>query len=174
MLRTMTGSEPDVAAGKSRWHPVRGLHLVDIENLAGSPAPSPGEIQEARCRYMAGVAVTALDQVVLASSHATLLNAALSWPCARYRVRSGPDGADLELLDVVWHENVASRFTHVTIGSGDGIFAAAAVSLAAAGLFVTVVSRRRSLSSRLALAAHRVIVLDHAAASEVRLPVAAA
>jgi hypothetical protein len=75
-------------------------------------------------------------------------------------VRSGPDGADLELLDVVAYENVAARFTHVAIASGDGIFADAAAGLAAAGVWVTVVTRRNSLSARLALAAHEVIFID--------------
>jgi len=78
----------------------------------------------------------------------------------RYRIRSGPDGADLELLDVIDHENVAERFTHVVIGSGDGIFADAATSLAAASRWVTVVSRCESLSARLRLAACDVIYLN--------------
>ena len=77
-----------------------------------------------------------------------------------YRVRSGPDGADLELLNVLLHEEVAARFTRVVIGSGDGVFARAAASLATAGVRVTVVSRRDSLSSRLAFAAGEVIYLD--------------
>ena len=104
----------------------------------------------------------AMDQVEVASSHLTLLNAALGWPHARYRVRSGPDGADLALLDVLRHENVAQRFTHVAIGSGDHLFAEEAARLAAQGVWVTVVSRRRSLSPRLALAAREVIFLDAA------------
>ena len=102
----------------------------------------------------------AMDQVEVASSHLTLLNAALGWPHARYRVRSGPDGADLALLDVLRHENVALRFTHVAIGSGDHLFAEQAAHLAAHGVWVTVVSRQRSLSPRLALAAREVIFLD--------------
>jgi hypothetical protein len=101
-----------------------------------------------------------MDQVEVASSHLTLLNAALGWPHAHYRVRSGPDGADQALLDVLQHENVASRFTHVAIGSGDHLFAEEAAHLAAQGVWVTVVSRRHSLSRRLALAARQVIFLD--------------
>jgi NAD(P)-dependent dehydrogenase (short-subunit alcohol dehydrogenase family) len=55
-----------------------------------------------------------------------------------------------------------TRFTRVTIGSGDGIFADAADALVAAGIPVTVVSRRDSLSARLASAAGEVIYLDAA------------
>jgi hypothetical protein len=64
---------------------------------------------------------------------------------------------------VLQRENVANRFTHVAIGSGDHLFAEAAAHLAAEGVWVTVVSRQRSLSARLALAAREVIFLDAAA-----------
>ena len=156
------------ASAKGRV-PERTCHAVDIENLAGAAAPSLGQVQEVRAAYAERLACRAADQVVIASSHRTLLNAALGWPHARYRVRSGPDGADLELLDVLRHENIAARFTHVAIGSGDGAFAYAAASLAAAGVRVTVVSRRRSLSPRLELAAHEVIYIDEPAAAAASL-----
>jgi hypothetical protein len=149
------------AAGQRRYL-ARGLHVVDIENLAGAAIPSLGLVREVQGLYADRLTLGASDQVVIASSHLTLLNAALGWPHARYRVRSGPDGADLELLDVLLHENIASRFTQVTIGSGDGAFAQAAAGLAAAGVRVTVVSRRASLSKHLALAAHSVIFIDAA------------
>jgi hypothetical protein len=95
-----------------------------------------------------------------ASSHLAWLNAALGWPHAHYRIRSGPDGADLALLDVLRHEDVARRFTHVAIGSGDHLFAEEAARLAAQGVWVTVVSRRGGLSSWLERAASEVIFLD--------------
>jgi len=153
---------PRLRAGARRRYPARRLHVVDIENLAGAAVPSLGQVREVQDRYAERVGLGAIDHVVVATSHLALLNAALSWPHARYRVRSGPDGADLELLDVLRHENVAGRFTHVAIGSGDGAFTPAAVGLAAAGAWVTVVSRRGGLSARLALAAHEVIFIDAA------------
>lgn len=73
---------------------------------------------------------------------------------------SGPDGADLALLDVLLHEDVAARFTHIVIGSGDGVFGQVAASLSARGVWVTVVSRRDSLSPWLAQAARDVVYLD--------------
>jgi hypothetical protein len=51
----------------------------------------------------------------------------------------------------------------LVIGSGDHLFAEEAARLATQGVWVTVVSRRRSLSPRLALAAREVIFLDTAA-----------
>ena len=142
--------------------PERGLHLIDIENLAGDGQPSLHQIRAVQDNYARCLTFSRLDQVVVASSHRTLLSAALGWPRARYRIRSGPNGADLELLDVLAYEKVAERFGRVIIGSGDGAFARSAASLTAAGVRVIVVSRRRSLSSRLAIAANEVIYLDTA------------
>ena len=143
-----------------QWFPARTLHLVDIENLAGAALPSRDQVTEVQGLYVARLAVGADDQVVMAASHRAFLNAALGWPSARYRVRSGPNGADLELLDVLQHEDVATRFTHVVIGSGDGLFSQAAASLKARDVWVTVVSRRDSLSGNLARSAVDVIYLD--------------
>jgi hypothetical protein len=152
MLRMPIDGNRCRAAGRGRF-PERGLHLIDIENLAGAARPSFEQIRDVQRSYAGRLAFGPDDHFVVASSHLTLLSAALGWPHARYRVRSGPDGADLELLDILRFEDVAARFTRVTIGSGDGVFALPAADLAAAGVGVTVVSRRDSLSRRLASAA---------------------
>jgi hypothetical protein len=102
-----------------------------------------------------------MDHVVVASSHITLKTAGAYWPGARYLARSGPDGADLALLDVISWERVAERFTHILIASGDHISAGEAAGLIARGCHVTVVSRYTGLSRQLAVAAGRqVIYLD--------------
>jgi hypothetical protein len=143
-----------------RWRfPERALHLVDIENLAGAAVPSFSLVSQVQGRYMARLSFGDDDQVVMAASHLGLLDAARGWPHARYRVRSGRDGADLELLDVLEHENIAARFGHVVIGSGDGIFGRSAGTLAALGVRITVVSRRGSLADGLARVARDVIYL---------------
>jgi hypothetical protein len=144
-----------------RWRfPERALHVVDIENLAGAAIPTLDLVTEVQDRYLARLALGLDDQVVMAASHLGLLAAARGWPHARYRVRSGKDGADLELIDVLEHENVAARFRHVVIGSGDGIFGRAAASLAARGVYVTVVSNRDSLAPGLRRVARDVVYLD--------------
>ncbi len=160
MLRTISGDKDPQRAGTRRRFPARRLHLVDIENLAGDSLPTLSQVRHAQGLYTDCLTVGAMDQVEVASSHLTLLNAALGWPHAHYRVRSGPDGADLALLDVLRHENVANRFTHVAIGSGDHLFAEEAAHLAAQGVWVTVVSRQRSLSRQLELAAREVVFFD--------------
>ena len=163
MLTAISGDRGAQRSDARRRFPARRLHLVDIENLAGDPRPSLSQVRQALGLYAGCLAFGAMDQVEVASSHLTLLNAALGWPHAHYRVRSGPDGADLALLDVLRHENVAQRFTHVAIGSGDHMFAEEAARLAAQGVWVSVVSRRRGLSRQLELAAREVIFLDIAA-----------
>jgi hypothetical protein len=147
-------------AGTQWWPTNRVLHVVDIENLAGTGDLSLDLVSQVQDWYQANLAVGAADLVVMASSHRGLISAALGWPHARYRVRSGRDGADLELLDVLEHENVAARFGHVIIGSGDGGFSGVAASLAGLGVWITVVSRPDSLSPGLARAARDVVYLD--------------
>jgi hypothetical protein len=162
MLSTISRDKPQQVSARRRF-PARRLHLIDIENLVGDARPSLSQVRQALGLYTDCLVFGAMDQVEVASSHLTLLNAALGWPHARYRTRSGPDGADLALLDVLRYENVAARFTHVAIASGDHIFAEEAAHLAAQGVWVTVVTRRQSLSAQLALAAREVIFLDTAA-----------
>jgi len=144
-----------------RWRfPERALHVVDIENLVGASVPTLDRVSEVQGQYLACLRFGADDQVVLAASHLGLLNAGLGWPHARYEVRSGKDGADLALIDVLEHENVAARFSHVVIGSGDGLFGDAAGHLADRGVHITVVSRRGSLARDLARIARDVVYLD--------------
>jgi hypothetical protein len=141
-------------------YPRRAMHLIDIENLTGSALPSLADAAHVRAIYRKHVGVGPSDHVVVACSHLAFENAGYGWSDARHLVRSGSDGADSELLDVLYLENVAVRFDHVVIGSGDGIFAAAAAHLASRGCHVRVVSRHGHLSTRLRLAAHEVIYLD--------------
>ncbi|MBO0819338.1 MAG: hypothetical protein J2P26_00655 [Nocardiopsaceae bacterium] len=156
-----------------RRFPQRTLHVVDIENLAGTPLPTLRQVSQVQGLYNARLGLSADDQVVMAASHRGLLNAALGWPHARYRVRSGPNGADLELIDVLLHEDIPARFTHVVIGSGDGRFLRAALVLTGGGVRVTVASRTGSLSHLLRQAASDVVYLDLPRPVTARLPAAA-
>jgi NYN domain len=162
VLETVNGGGGTRTHGKAKRcsYPNRTLHLIDVENLVGSGVPRLWQVRKIHDAYAERVGFGALDQVVVACNHLALLNAGLGWPHARYRVRSGPDGADLELLHVLTHENVVERFTHFVIASGDGSFAPAAACLTASYRRVTVVSRVQRLSTRLKLAAHEVIYLE--------------
>lgn len=141
-------------------YPQRTLHLIDIENLAGKPVPGPIDVLLVRYRYHKRVGFSANDQAIVGCNHLVFRQAGFNWPGVRHLVRSGENGADLVLLDVIRHEHVAERFSHVVIASGDGIFAREAAELVAMGCHLTVASRRDALSRRLRLVAHRVIYLD--------------
>lgn len=138
----------------------RTLHLIDIENLAGTGIPCEWEVAGIRDAYTVRVGIGPMDQVIVASNHKALPAAGYGWPGARYLVRSGPNGADLELLAVIEHENVATRFSRVNIASGDGAFTLSAAWLAAAGCQVTVVTGAGTLATSLRLAAQHLIRLD--------------
>lgn len=157
----------------------RTFHAVDIENLLGTGRPDEASVAALRSVYVGIAGVMPLDQVVVACNRASLVDVGFGWgpSSARYRVGSGRDAADRELLAVLECEAVADRFRHVVIASGDGIFAPMVARVAAAGCEVTVVCRRASLSVRLKMAAKRVVYLPafglgHAAASAVARTVA--
>jgi hypothetical protein len=149
-----------MATVTKRRYPQRTVHLIDIENLAGNPIPDLIDVLLVRYRYHKRVGFSANDQAIVSCNHLAFRYAGFNWPGVRYLVRSGENGADLELLDVIRYERVAERFSHVVIASGDGIFAAEAAELVAMGCHLTVASRRNALSRRLRLTAHQIIYLD--------------
>jgi hypothetical protein len=163
MARTVTANaRPPTHAARAarRPFPARTLHLVDIENLTGTGLPAEWEVATIRQAYAWRVGIGEMDQVIIGCNHNALPSAWFGWPGARCLVRSGPDGADIELLGVISAEDVAARFNHVVIGSGDGAFTGAAAALGSACRKVTVVSRRTALARTLRLAAQNVIYLD--------------
>lgn len=139
----------------------RMIHLVDAENLIGSPKFSVAHAREIRRAYAAIAPSGAVDMTVLATSHFAAAKAWIAWPAATRRlVRSGADGADLALLEVIGSESLHLRFDRVVIGSGDGIFALAASRLQQLGCPVTIISRRGGLSRQLRLAVRDVRLID--------------
>jgi hypothetical protein len=133
--------------------PSRTLHLVDVENLLGTPRPNPAMVAPLADAYAGAAGLAPQDQVVLASSHICARSVWFGWPSsARRLVASGPDGADKALLGVLADERVAERFSRIVIGSGDGIFAIAAAQAQQAGAEVTVVCGAGAVARRLQMA----------------------
>src|SRR5690606_12863017 len=100
----------------------RRLIAIDCENLVGGAVIHAQDAQQARRELDLAVGARPGDQVVVGASHISALESGLAWPGAQLKVRSGPDGADIcliEALDVEW---VARRFDSVVLASGDGIF----------------------------------------------------
>lgn len=146
-----------------RRHPSRRrLHLVDADNLAGSGCPPLSEIRRVHEAYRAAVRPGPLDHTIVACCHQRGVDVGLEWPGVQLLWRSGPDGADLVLLEALERTgDVAERFAGVVIGSGDGIFAPAARELSAAGLPVVVAFGVGSLARELgAVAAVALQILD--------------
>jgi len=133
----------------------RTLVAVDLENLVEGAHPSALVLDQA-VRAIATLRDPS-NQVVVASSHHLAPRVAWRLPWVRWRWRSGPDGADLALVEVLTQERVSERFANVVLVSGDGIFAEPLAALAAAGTRTTVISTRGALSRRLRLAAQLVI-----------------
>lgn len=137
----------------------RHLVLVDIENLVGSPTPQVEWVKQVQQRLTEQLA---LDDalVVVACSHHAARTVAFAWQGGRLLVRSGPDGADLALLDVLAHEPTARRCSRLTVASGDGILAEPLSVFAAQGVTTQVVATRGHLSRRSQLAAGSVLLLE--------------
>lgn len=140
--------------------PTRTLHLIDIENLMGGTDFTVDEAARLEDVYAPIAEVASGDFTVMASSHMAAPAAWFGWPNARRLLQSGPDGADLALIDVMMAEDVHRRFDRVVIASGDGIFSDPCAWLQEVGCSVTVVTRREALSRRLAFAVRDVRFLE--------------
>ena len=128
---------------------------IDIENLYGDCSPqSPyGPLTEqdvaALKRVVEGVYDCPETPAVVASSHAVAKAVMWGWPEAGRRWRSGPDGADLALLNEYTPAEIAERFARVILASGDGIFTDFVAECGRLGVRVDVLSRPEALSSGL-------------------------
>src|SRR4051812_22709503 len=118
----------------------RQLVLVDIENLAATSSPTEAEVEAVVSALRDVLPRFDCAQRIVACSHHAAPNVAFLFPPARHLWRSGPNGADLALLSVLDNERIDDRFGHVTICSGDGIFATSAARLGGSGVDVTVIS----------------------------------
>ncbi|MEV6983024.1 NYN domain-containing protein [Sphaerisporangium sp. NPDC051017] len=138
----------------------RAMHLIDIENLVGSTRPTTCEVEEVMTIYESLVPIGAMDHYVVAVNHTALLAVGIAFRGVRLLARSGPDGADRALVESAYDDRIDLRFERVIIGSGDGYFVNLADWLTEAGLHVTVVSRRGSLSRHLAAIVPDVVCLE--------------
>ena len=139
----------------------RRLVLIDIENIAGQARLRAPNVAEAMARLASGIDLTTHDDLVIAADIGNAVEAFFEAPpCARRLMGTGPDGADLQLLEVLLTERIAGRYDTVVIASGDGIFADIAVDLRAQGLTVISASLMRSTSIRLRLAVDNTVYLD--------------
>ena len=142
--------KPQLIVGNAQPHhnESRTLHFIDIENLSESTFLSEEVVREAKREYLETINPGEADQFVIGVSHFNLAAATFGWGSgvANYVVRSGQDGADLALLNVMADRQFTDRFQCVSIASGDGIFAGAGQILRSRGHSVTFIAREYCLS----------------------------
>ena len=136
----------------------RSIILVDIENQTGTPEPTLEQVRAAKAQLDALFGGQRLYEV--ACSHHAAAAVAFGFPGGRHRWRSGPDGADRALAEVVYTEGVAERFDEVVIASGDQFFVPVVQHLQAFGVHVVVASTGGRLAGRLRMVADEVVELD--------------
>ena len=155
----MFSPPPDALPAKKSSLSGRRLVLVDIENVAGGAVHTNQIAIWARAQVEREIQLRQDEPVIIGVSHLWALPTYAAWPGARLLVRSGQDGADLELQGVLRGESLERRFDKVVLVSGDGIFAEDVARLAATGVHVTVAACGSSMSKRLRLSASVVVEL---------------
>lgn len=140
----------------------RSIHAIDLQNLLGGTEASHEEI--VNCFHLWSAHVVGVkpgDRVVVATSHRMAHTAWFALPAQGIQrvVRSGPDGADLALLDAIDLDRDARRFSRLIIGSGDGIFASLATAAASQGVLVEQIVGRGGNAAALASACANTIQL---------------
>ncbi|MGH1561440.1 NYN domain-containing protein [Mumia sp. DW29H23] len=156
MIRTLAAVLP---LKQRTTAPGRQVILVDIENVVGGAVLTQDAAIWARRQIETVLEVRDDAHIVIGASHASWMNAALAWPTKRCLPKSGPDGADLAILDEM-ESLLVHRYDEVILVSGDGIFADAVSVLSARGAQVTVVAHHGRCAARLRLAAHCTVYLQ--------------
>lgn len=136
------------------------LVVLDIENIAQTPSPSPAELEQVHDRLVEVIDGYEEAPCIVACSHRAAAAVMFSFPRALRRLRSGFNGADLALLEEMAEHRVMDRYAKLTLCSGDGIFTEEVARLGRAGVDVTVVANEGTLATRLRLAAAHVITLQ--------------
>jgi hypothetical protein len=132
--------------------------VVDIENVARGSVQTTAISSWAHDVVIYSLEIEAIEQVVIGTGHVGMFNVSSSWPGARLRVRSGENGADLELLDVIEREGIEHRFDELAL----------VARLGAYGVKVTVAAWPESLSKCLRLAAAKIVYLTDGHATATR------
>lgn len=155
-LKTMKrwlGCKQDHALPRTEEMLNRKVHLLDLENMVGAGHIREAEARLAREIYLATAVVSANDHVIVGVSHHNAFVAKSVFADARVVVKSGFDGADLALQEVMAVENLHTRFGSAILVTGDGGFAHPVAALIGTGLKVGVIAPRGHLSRALKLAA---------------------
>ena len=142
----------------------RRLVVVDMENIVGGAVLRIDQAVSAQSAIRIAATLGGDEQVVVGTSHIGVLASGLGWRGSRVVARSGENGADLALLDVLTGENIQDRFDAIVLASGDGIFTEAVAMLGSFGVHVTVVANSNGCARRLTPAASETVMLERSIA----------
>lgn len=126
----------------------RTLCIVDVENCA-----STADLSLERALHVQRAIKRAVPDAlmhVVGCSHRNAAAARFAFDRSRLVIRSGADGADLALIEVLETERVERRFGRVVIASGDHSFVPVIKRLREAGVVVEALSIAGQLSRELA------------------------
>lgn len=146
----------------------RTQHFLDIENLCGTADLYPEIVTSTFADYLQVTKAAPHDLFTVSTSHHNQKVAAFALRAIRslhlLPPRSGPDGADMALIDGIAAARMNKDIDRICIGSGDHIFAFALTRLNNLGFHTTAVSRPEACSLHITRAASRVVYLpDHTA-----------
>ncbi len=123
-----------------------GLHLVDVENLAGTGHLTKEIVRLTRRSYESACAINHGDLVVIAAGPQNRQAVIQGWGNAVYKWQKGKDGADQAILGLFTSIRDLNRYPRVFLATGDGGLAPIAEIASASGLDVTVVTRATACS----------------------------
>jgi hypothetical protein len=138
----------------------RTLYLLDIENMCGTGRLTPGLVAARVSQLEEAVAPGPADQMIV--GYNPLNRTAVAFGIQRshgHVERSGPDGADLALEEVMSTPH-ARRFDHIVLASGDHLFAPIVARLASQGIGTTVIAGPDSLARELRLASTALVLMQ--------------
>lgn len=153
-------------------HTHRTHHFLDIENLCGTADIHPDLVTSTFHDYLHVTNAKQTDLFTVCTSHHNTEAAGFAMRDIRslYLLppRSGPDGADLSLIDEIAATPLRTD-DRICVGSGDHIFAFVLTRLANHGVHTTAVSRRDSCSPHIARAAQCLVCLPDDTSTHIAL-----
>ncbi len=127
------------------------LHLLDIENLAGTGKLSTSTVKRIQMEYLIRTECSPNDLYLIAAGPQNKMALFHGWHqgTTLYQFRKGKDGADFALVNLFSQIEHPEQFSRLFLASGDGELSAIASRAKDAGLSVTVVTGIGRKSRRL-------------------------
>lgn len=128
--------------------PSANLHVIDIENLAGTGLVTEPMATDIGRKYADKIGAGASDVFLIAAGPQNKEALFNGWRIGRpvFQFRKGKDGADQALLSLFEQIEHPEKFSHIYLASGDGGLAPIAERSTRLGIDLTVVTGKGSTS----------------------------